>query len=102
MSQSLIKLPEDIIVAQCDRSYTLYFVSKGMCIVEVTDFADRKHEIREISEGGIFGEISHILKVRRTATVKCLDYVSLLCMARIEGYTFRHLFPLLRKQYLSY
>ena len=97
MSQSLIKLPEDVVIAQGDRSYTLYFLSKGTCQVESTDFANVKHEIGEISEGGIFGEISYLLKCRRTASIRCFDYVSLLCMPRIEGYTFKQLFPLLKK-----
>ena len=66
------------------------------------DFGGNRHLIGEISENGIFGEISHLLKCRRTATVKCFDYVSLLSMPRIEGFTFKHLVPILKDQYLSY
>ena len=97
MCQSLIKLPEDPLIWQGDLTYVLYFISKGTCRAECTDFANQKHQIGEIDQGGIFGEISHLLKCRRTASVKCVDYVSLLGIPRVEGYQFRSLWPLLKK-----
>ena len=80
MSQSVVKLPEDVVVTQGERSYNLYFVTKGKLTAEIIDFANRKHKTNDITEGHLFGEISYILKSRRTATVTCLDYVCLLCM----------------------
>ena len=102
MSKSNVKLPEDALVRQGDRGTALYFISKGTCLVASTDFAGNKHTLGELSRGAIFGEIAHLLKCRRTATVTALDYVCLLCMPRIDGFSFENLYPLLTKQYLSY
>ena len=67
-----------------------------------TDFAGRKNDVCKIKPGGVFGEISYLLKCRRTASVRCIDYVSLLYLPRIEGYHFKHLSALLKDQFMKY
>ena len=85
MSQSLYKLPEDCIVNQGDNTSALYFISSGKCRASFTNFEGRKQNISTLKVGSIFGEISYLLKCQRTATVKSLDYVSILYLPRIEG-----------------
>ena len=43
-----------------------------------------------------------MLKCRRTATVRCIDYASILYLPRIEGYRFKHLSALLKDQFMKY
>ena len=102
MSQPLQKLPEDIVISQGGRTTALYFLSKGECRVTCTDFAGRKNDVCKIRAGGVFGEISYLLKCRRTATVRCIDYASILYLPRIEGYRFKHLSALLKDQFMQY
>ena len=59
-----------------------------MCRVTLTDFAGRKKTITTLGKGDIFGEISYLLKCPRTATVKCVDYASILYLPRIDGFIF--------------
>ena len=58
--------------------------------------------IREIHENGVFGEISHILNCKRTATVACVNYVTLLAVPKVEGRTFKRIMPYLKQQYIDY
>ena len=77
-------------------------MAKGTCKVTVTDFAGRRNEIRKMSAGSVFGEIAYLLKCKRTASVRCLDYVSVLYLPRTEGYHFKHLSALLKDQFMKY
>jgi len=95
-------LPEDIVISQGGCTTALYFLSKGMCRVTCTDFAGRKNDVCKIKAGDVFGEISYLLKCRRTATVRCVDYASILYLPRIEGYQFKHLSALLKDQFMKY
>ena len=61
-----------------------------------TDFAGRKNDVCKLNIGAVFGEISYLLKCRRTATVRCTDYCSILYLPRVEGYVFKHLTALLK------
>ena len=89
-------------ISQGSSTTALYFLSKGQCRVTCTDFAGRKNDVCKIKPGGVFGEISYLLKCRRTASVRCIDYVSLLYLPRIEGYHFKHLSALLKDQFMKY
>ena len=66
------------------------------------DLRGETHEIGLINENGIFGEISHILKCKRTASVTCVNYVTLLAVPRVEGASSKTLMPYLKQQYLAY
>jgi len=96
LCQPLQKLPEDLIIIQGSQTTALYFLSKGICRVSCSDFSGDRNDICDIEPGAVFGEISYLLKCRRTATVRCFDYTSLLYLPRTEGYQFKHLSALLK------
>jgi len=57
----------------------LFFTVKGQMKVEIEDFTGEKRESPEMLEANsICGEISYLLRCRRTATVSCTNYCSLL------------------------
>lgn len=89
-------------ISQGAQTTNLYFLSKGECRVTCTDFAGRKNDVCKLKTGSVFGEISYLLKCRRTATVRCKDYCQILYLPRVEGYKFKHLFALLRDQFMKY
>ena len=94
--QQLIKLPEDVLVRQTESGNELYFISKGICKATCIDLRGETHQIGLIYENGVFGEISHILKCKRTASVYCVNYVTLLAIPRVEGASFKALTPYLK------
>ena len=91
-----------MLVQQGDLTHELYFISKGICKASCIDLKGQNHEIGEIEQNGIFGEIAHILNCKRTATVVCVDYVSLLVLPKQDKRILKTLTPYLKKQYLSY
>ena len=104
ISQPLLKLPEDLVISQGSSTTALYFLSKGQLRVSCTDFAGRKNDICKIKPGGIFGEISYLLKCQRTATIRCIDYCVCLYLPRIKGIngSLKHLEALLTDQFMKY
>jgi CRP-like cAMP-binding protein len=50
----------------------------------------------------VFGEVSYVLKVPRTATVQCDNYASLMQLHVAQGYNFPKLQELLKQQYFQY
>ena len=90
------KLPEDVVVRQGQPTSALYFLSNGSCRVTLNDFSGRKKEVCTLQTGNVFGEISYLLKCPRTATVRCIEYVSLLYTVTVEGMNFPKLLALLR------
>ena len=73
-----------------------------MCRVTCTDFDGKISDVCDIEPGAVFGEISYLLKCRRTATVRCFDYPSLLYLPRTDGYQFKHMSALLKDQFMKY
>ena len=80
----------------------LYFISKGTCKATCVDMLGNTKAIRDIHENGIFGEISHILNCKRTATVTCVNYVTLLAVPKFGGRSFKRIMPYLKQQYIDY
>lgn len=71
--------PEDIVVNQGDFSNFLFFVLKGRLKVKiVNNFNNQIQMMPELDKYQVFGEVAYVLKVARTATVQCDNYVSLM------------------------
>ena len=70
--------PEFIVIQEGSNSSSLFFTVKGRLSVNIKDFSGGDHIRRTLDKNSIFGEISYLLKCRRTATITCGNYVSLL------------------------
>jgi CRP-like cAMP-binding protein len=71
---TLILLPEYSIVIQGEKGENLYIISKGECVVHVTDQKGKKEEVNVLKSGAIFGEVALLCKMNRTASVKTILY----------------------------
>jgi hypothetical protein len=69
-----IVLPEYVMVTQGEYGTSLYLISKGECMVYVTDHHGNSHEIRTLENGNLFGEVALVSDGTRTATVKTIQY----------------------------
>ena len=94
MLQPLERAPEEKVVIQGRKTSSLFFTVKGQMKVQIEDFTGENREVTKIiydEEGdkigevpdrmeanSVFGEIAYLLRCRRTATVICLNYCSLL------------------------
>jgi hypothetical protein len=79
MLQPLERAPEEKVILQGRKTSSLFFTVKGQMKVEIEDFTGEKRESPEMLEAkSICGESSYLLRCRRTATVSCTNYCSLL------------------------
>lgn len=71
----IIKQDEDL------AEFNLYFIGKGDCEIRVRDNFGREHEnIRMLTSGDHFGEISMLYHCKRTASVISRNYNTLAYM----------------------
>lgn len=85
----VITVPEETLIQQDNPGSSMYFISKGNCVVNIYD-KDMKNRvaIRLLNEGDHFGEISLLYKCNRTCTVVSRNYNTI---ARCLGARFRML-----------
>lgn len=105
MLQPVEQRPEDTVVKQGDYTATpsLFFVLKGRLKVKiVNNFNGTVQEMPELNKYDIFGEVSYVLKVPRTASVICDNYVSLMQLHSAAGYAFPRFIEICKQQYSNY
>ena len=68
----------------------------------VNNFTNSTEEMPKLEKYQVFGEVSYVLKVPRTATVQCDNYASLMQLHVAQGYNFPKLQELLKQQYFQY
>lgn len=79
MLQPIEQCPEDVVIKQGDLSSSIFFCLKGRLSVQIINHFNEDVEVLpELSQYNIFGEIAYTLKTPRTATITCIDYVSLM------------------------
>lgn len=64
--------PKQTIVSQGDPGRDFYVLVKGKCVVTIKAQDGSEKELRQLSDGQFFGEVSFFMDVPRTATVKAL------------------------------
>jgi hypothetical protein len=72
--ESLIVLPEYMVIQQGEQGNDLYAVAKGECSVLVTDHKGNTKPSEHLYSGDVFGEIALLCGCQRTATVKTYAY----------------------------
>ena len=103
MLQPIEQCPEVIIIKQGDLSSSIFFCLKGRLSVHIINHFNEDVEVLpELTQYKIFGEIAYTLKTPRTATITCIDYVSLMQLHAAEGYIFEKVQALCIKQYKKY
>lgn len=75
-----ILLPEFNIVNQGEKGENMYIISKGECVVHVTDQKGSRVKVNKLISGAIFGEVALLCKCDRTATVKTTLYSTIACI----------------------
>ena len=88
-----IFMPEGDIINEGDPADRIYFLSQGECEVKIQDEKKRNQLARYLHPGNIFGEIALIYKCNRTATIKCINYVSTTSITTYEFYLLTESFP---------
>lgn len=69
-------LPGDIIVREGEQGDNMYFLNKGEVQVKIRTNKNRNDVIASVTDGGIFGEVALVTKLKRTATIKSYSYSS--------------------------
>ena len=64
----------DIVVTEGETGNTMYFIDKGLC--EIFLEAAGNEVVRVLADGCFFGEAACLLKVKRTATIRCKHIMS--------------------------
>ena len=64
----------DAVLTEGETGDMMYFIDKGICEIFVADCGDEV--VRVLADGCFFGEGACILKLKRTATIKCKHIMS--------------------------
>ena len=65
----MLFLPEDYIIREGETGDSLYFINKGEVDVTIKNKNGESTCIAILKNGAVFGEISLLTKLKRTATV---------------------------------
>jgi CRP-like cAMP-binding protein len=74
--------PRRVIIKQGLLGDSFYWIAQGRCAVEVEELSGRVHRVAMLEAGDFFGEVALVHEVRRTATVRSLDAVSVMSFHR--------------------
>lgn len=80
---TVLFVPEEVVVKQDDNSHEMYFIAKGDCQVSIRDEKGLEEKGRLLTEGDHFGEISMIYKCRRSATVMSRNYNTMAVLSEV-------------------
>ena len=74
---------EDIIVSEGDEiNKDLYIILKGSVVAKIETNKDDNANINVMTRGQIFGELSLISDVKRSATIEATSYTEILCIPK--------------------
>ena len=102
----MLVLPDDTVFEQGIKGHKLYFIAEGDCQVGVNDHTGRLTIVREMDEGSLFGEISLILDIGRTATVVSSNYCTMATITQdvllVLFQSYPDIFKRMKEKALSY
>jgi hypothetical protein len=77
-------LPGDIIIREGEKGDNIYFMNKGEAQVLLRGENKSNEVIATLNDGCIFGEVAILTKLKRTATVKSVDYTNCAYLTRAD------------------
>ena len=80
--QTLLYLPEDIIITQGQQGSNFMFIANGDCQVWVKDHLKTNVYISTLVQGDYFGEVSLLTNTLRSASVKSTNYCTLASLSK--------------------
>lgn len=92
--------PEEVVIKQFDTGQDLFFISSGVCEVEVLDHSKQSHKVKLLQQGHYFGEISAIFGIERTATIRSVDYSNLAVLSSEKVPLLFAKYPQIKKTFL--
>ena len=92
-------LPEDYIIREGERGDSLYFINKGEVEVSLKDDNGADNLIGILKDGVVFGEISLLTKLKRTATAISTDYSNCAYLEKEDVDLVQENFPHIAKQF---
>jgi hyperpolarization activated cyclic nucleotide-gated potassium channel 2 len=82
--------PGDIVIEEGEMSTKMYFIQNGK--IDIYHHSTRS-TINELDKNKYFGEIAFFLQTPRCASAKCIDFVDLLSLSRLNLNTLLDKFP---------
>lgn len=86
-------MPEDIIIREGEQGDNIYFLNKGKIDILLKMEKKSNEVISTLSDGIIFGEVSLLTKLKRTASVSSTDYTSCAYINREDVSVLEENFP---------
>ena len=82
--------PEDVIIEEGEMTNKMYFIMNGKVVVY---HSFTKSKFADLKEKDYFGEISFFTEKPRTASVKCIDFLDVLSLTRLNFNSLIQKFP---------
>lgn len=90
---TLLYLPEDVIIKQGDKPDNLYFLAKGELVVLVYDENNEERYVNTLKLGAYFGEVGIIKNCCRTASVRSKNYTTCASLSESNFRDFKNRYP---------
>lgn len=90
---TLLYLPEDVIINQGDTPDNLYFLARGEVLVFIYDENNEERYVNTLKIGSYFGEVGIIKECRRTSTVRSKNYTTCAALSQNNFKDFRNRYP---------
>jgi CRP-like cAMP-binding protein len=90
---TLLYLPEDIIIKQGETPDNLYFLARGEVMVYIYDENDDERYVTSLKLGSYFGEVGIIKECRRTSTIKSKNYTTCAALSLVNFKDFKNRYP---------
>ena len=90
---TLLYLPEDVIIKQGDKADNLYFLARGETVVKIYDENKEEKYVTTLKIGACFGEIGIIKDWPRTSSVLSKNYTTWAALNESNFRDFRNRYP---------
>jgi CRP-like cAMP-binding protein len=90
---TLLYLPEDVIIKQGDQPDNLYFLARGEILVFIYDEENNEKYVNTLKIGSYFGETGIIKDCPRTATCKSKNYITCAALSESKFRDFKNRYP---------
>jgi CRP-like cAMP-binding protein len=90
---TLLYLPEDVIIKQGDKADNLYFLARGEIVIYIYDENNEERYVDTLKIGAYFGEVGIIKDCCRTATVKSKNYTTTAALNYNNFKDFKNRYP---------
>lgn len=98
---TLLYLPEDVIIKQGDKADNLYFLARGEVVVYIYDENEVERYVSTLKLGSYFGEVGIIKDCPRTSTCKSKNYITCAALNESNFRDFRNRYPEIIRQMLE-